>query len=128
MELVFYFCNHCGNLLVPAIDNFVTPVCCGDTMEELVAGSNDAAVEKHVPVIERDADGKHINISISSAPHPMTEEHFIQVVVLVQGDRFGVIRLKAGDDPKAVCTFDDNSTPTTVYAYCNLHGLWKADA
>ena len=128
MEIMFYRCNHCGNLLIPAIDALVDPVCCGDLMEELVAGSTDAALEKHVPVPERDADGKHINISIGSVPHPMTDEHLIQVVVLVQGDRFGVIRLNAGDEPKAVCTFDDNSMPTTVYAYCNLHGLWKADA
>jgi superoxide reductase len=128
MELKFYKCNHCGNLLVPAIDASVTPICCGEAMEVLVPGAIDAAVEKHVPVIERDADGKHININIGSVPHPMTEEHLIQCVALMLDDRFGIVKLNAGDEPLVRCNFDDNSVQATVYAYCNLHGLWKTEA
>ena len=127
MELTFYKCNYCGNFFIPAIDAHVVPECCGTPMEELKANTTDAAVEKHVPVIERDADGKHVIVSVGAVPHPMTEEHYIPFVVLVRGDRFGVINLKPGDEPKACCAFDDNSGAFTVYAYCNLHGMWKAE-
>ena len=127
MELTFYKCNYCGNLLVPAIDAHVVPECCGAPMEELKANTTDAAVEKHVPAIERDADGKHIIVSVGSVAHPMTEDHYIQFIVLVHGDRFGVISLKPGAGPKACCAFDDNSGAFAAYAYCNLHGMWKAE-
>ncbi len=59
MDMKFYKCNHCGNIIMPAVDSGVNPFCCGDQMELLKAGSTDAAVEKHVPVIERGEDGKH---------------------------------------------------------------------
>ena len=128
MELTFYKCNRCGNLLIPLIDSGVNPVCCGELMEKLEACSSDAAVEKHVPVIERDSDERHINISIGSVDHPMTEEHLIQFVVLLYGERIYTFKLEPGDEPKARCTIKDTTVPLTVYAYCNLHGLWKAEA
>ena len=127
MELTFYKCNHCGNLLIPVIDAGVIPFCCAEQMEALAAGSTDAATEKHVPVIERDSDERHINISVGSVDHPMTEEHLIQVIVLLYGERIYTFKLAAGDEPKARCTIKDTTVPLTAYAYCNLHGLWKAD-
>ena len=116
MELTFYKCNHCGNLLIPVIDAGVNPVCCGDPMEKLAAGSSDASTEKHVPVIERDSDGKHINICVGSVDHPMTEEHLIQAIVLLYGERIYTFKLAAGDEPKARCTIKDVSVPLTAYA------------
>ena len=128
MELTFYKCEHCGNFLIPVIDSGVTPVCCGSPMEKLQANTTDAAVEKHVPVIEREADGKHVCVSVGEAPHPMADDHYIEFVVIVRDDRFGVINLKPGDEPKVCCAFDDISGPVIAYAYCNLHGIWKAEA
>ena len=128
MDQKFYRCNHCGNLLIPILDSGVNPVCCGEAMQVLKPDEVDAAVEKHIPVINRCDDGKHIEINIGSAPHPMVEEHFIEFVVLMFENRIGTIKLSPGMEPKAVCAVDDNSIPITVYAYCNLHGLWKATA
>ena len=34
--------------------------------------------------------------------------------------------LNAGEAPKAVFALADEK-PEAVYAYCNLHGLWKAE-
>jgi len=127
MELQFYKCNLCGNLLIPVVSAGVTPVCCGETMQALAAGATDASLEKHVPVIVREDDGKHIGIHIGSAPHPMTEEHLIQVVVLVYENRIYTFKLAPGGEPKARCAIKDNQVPVTVYAYCNLHGLWKTE-
>ena len=128
MELTFYKCNYCGNLLIPVIDAGVNPVCCGEAMEALVAGQADAAAEKHVPFIERGDDGKHVTISVGEVAHPMTEEHYIPTVALLHGKRVYLFSLNPGDEPKATCAIKDNSVPLTAYAYCNLHGLWKADA
>lgn len=126
MDVKFYRCDHCGNILIPVIDSGVTPFCCGDKMEILEAGSVDAAAEKHVPVIERDADGSHVTIKVGSVPHPMTEEHYIQFIVLACGSRFYVTKLTPQDQPEARFSIKDNTQPITAYEYCNLHGLWKA--
>ena len=127
MELKFYKCNHCANLLVPVADSGVTPFCCGDKMQLLKAGAVDAAVEKHVPEIVKDSDGHHVNINVGSVEHPMAEDHYIQAIVLLSGDRYFVFNLEPGEAPKVRCSVNDNSSPLTAYAYCNLHGLWKAD-
>ena len=52
MELKYYICEHCGNIITKVKDAGVPVMCCGQKMTELVAGTTDAAVEKHVPVYE----------------------------------------------------------------------------
>lgn len=124
-ELTFYRCNKCGNLVQVIQKGTCTPRCCGEAMEELKAGSTDAAHEKHVPVVTR-ADGK-IKVSVGSVEHPMLDKHFIQFVALAEKGRTEVHYLHAGDKP--VTEFvDDGADDVTVYEYCNLHGLWKAEA
>jgi superoxide reductase len=127
-ETKFYKCNHCGNVVTALVDAGVTPACCGEPMTLLVAGSTDAAVEKHVPAITRDADGRHYDITVGSVPHPMTEEHLIQFIIAEVGAKTYQIKLTAADEPKLRFSVRDNSQPITVYEYCNLHGLWKAEA
>ena len=75
-EAKFYRCNHCGNIVAVVRDGGVTPSCCGEPMELLVAGSTDAATEKHVPVVAQ--DGNHIVVSVGEVAHPMLEEHYIE--------------------------------------------------
>ena len=127
MELKFYKCLHCANILIPVVDSGATPSCCGDKMELLKAGKSDGAVEKHLPVILREDDGKHVTIDVGSVPHPMTDEHWIQTVVLLYGERTYMFELEPGGAPQARCSIKDNSVPLTAYAFCNLHGLWKAE-
>ena len=127
MEVKFYKCSHCGEVFVPIIDKGVVPVCCGEKVGLLEANSTDAAGEKHVPDVSRGDDGKHLEVNIGSVPHPMTDEHLIQFVVLVHGVRIGFHKLSPGDEPKVRFAIKDNTVPVTVYEYCNLHGLWKAE-
>ena len=127
MEVKFFKCSHCGEMVVPVIDTGGVPFCCGEMMGLLVPNSTDAAGEKHVPVVERGDDGKHLEVKIGSVPHPMTEEHLIQFVVLVHGVRIGFHKLSPGDEPNIKFTIKDNTVPLTVYEYCNLHGLWKTE-
>ena len=98
-------------------------MCCGQKMTELVPGSTDAAQEKHVPVIK--VDGDKVTVSVGSAAHPMVPEHFIEWIYL-QTEKGGQRKaLVPGAAPEAVFALTDDK-PVAAYAYCNLHGLWKA--
>ena len=123
-EVKFYRCNHCGNIVAVVKDGGVTPSCCGEPMELLVAGSTDAATEKHVPVVTK--DGNHIVVTVGEVAHPMAPEHYIEWFALATDGKLCLKHLAPGDEPTtkfgACC-----SAGGTVFAYCNLHGLWKAE-
>ena len=57
MPVKFFKFRHCGNVIVKLVDSKVPVVCCGEKMEELVPGTMDASLEKHVPVVTRMDDG-----------------------------------------------------------------------
>ena len=120
----YFYCAHCGNIIAYFEDKGVPVICCGEPMKELVPGTVDAAVEKHVPVVTR-KEGQ-IRVSVGDIHHPMEEKHFIQWVYLQTkrgGQRKG---LQPGQKPEAVfCVIDDE--PMAVFAYCNQHGLWKTE-
>ena len=119
----FFVCEHCGNLVGVIHDAGVPMMCCGQKMTELVPGSTDAAQEKHVPVIK--VDGDKVTVSVGSAAHPMAPEHFIEWIYL-QTEKGGQRKaLVPGAAPEAVFALTDDK-PVDAYAYCNLHGLWKA--
>lgn len=89
---------------------------------ELIAGSTDAAQEKHVPVVEKKC--KSVKVDVGSIAHPMTEEHLIEWVAVETEKGYQVQYLQA--DVAPVCNFKiaDGDKLVAVYAYCNLHGLW----
>ncbi|OFK22300.1 MULTISPECIES: desulfoferrodoxin [Olsenella] len=125
-EAKFFRCTKCGNLVYVAHDGGGPLVCCGEPMEALKAGSTDAATEKHVPVISEAPHG-HITVKVGEVEHPMTEEHYIEWVCVVTDGRASFKFFKPGDKPEA--TFGGVAgASVTAYAYCNLHGLWKAEA
>ena len=120
----FRICRHCGNLVGMIHDSGVPMICCGEPMAELEANTVEASVEKHLPVVS--ADGDRISVSVGSAAHPMVEEHYIQWIYL-QTEHGGQRKaLNPGDAPEAVFTVTDDK-PIAVFAYCNLHGLWKTE-
>lgn len=123
MELKFFVCKHCGNIIAFAKDNGVPVKCCGETMQELEPNTTEAAHEKHVPVILR--KGNCVVVEVGSAPHPMTEEHSIEWICLhtKQGNQRKC--LQPGDKPEACFMICDGDEPMAALAYCNLHGLWK---
>ncbi len=124
MEVKFYKCEHCGNIALKVVDAGVPMVCCGEKMTELVAGSVDAAVEKHVPAVI--VDGNKVSVVVGSVEHPMTEEHLIQFICLVTEKGYQVAPLTAADAPKAEFVVAEGDALVAVYEHCNLHGLWVA--
>jgi len=124
MELKFYRCSHCGNIIAYVKDSGVPIVCCGEKMAEIIPGTTDAAVEKHVPVYT--VEGNLVKVKVGSVAHPMLEEHSIEWIALQtnKGNQRKV--LKPGEAPEACFCICDGEEVQAVYEYCNLHGLWKA--
>lgn len=121
----FYLCKHCGNVIQKICDSGVKVHCCGDEMTELVAGTTDAAVEKHVPFVQ--VEGNKVTAQIGEVIHPMTDEHHIAFIYL-QTDKGGMrVDLPHDGEPKAEFVLADGEKAIAVYEYCNLHGLWKKD-
>lgn len=123
-EFKVFKCKVCGNVIVKMLDMGPAVSCCGQEMQELKAGTTDAALEKHVPEVSR--KGNTLEVQVGSVIHPMTEEHWITFIAAVQGEKLQVVYLNPEDEPKACFQVEDG--PVEVYEYCNLHGLWKAEA
>lgn len=120
----FFICKHCGNMVGLIEDKGVPMVCCGEKMTELIPNTVEASFEKHLPDVTVSGDG--ISVQIGSEPHPMDEAHHI-VFVYVETERGGQRKcLRVGEEPKLSFSFSGDK-PVAVYAYCNLHGLWKTE-
>ena len=120
----FYICEHCGNLIGMINDAGVPMMCCGQKMSELKPGTVEASAEKHIPVVT--IEENIVKVEIGSVAHPMVEEHSILWVYL-QTDRGGQRKcLEVGKEPVVTFALTDEK-PVAAYAYCNLHGVWKAD-
>lgn len=124
MEMKFYICKHCGNIVAMVKPSGVPIVCCGDNMTEMIPNTTDAAKEKHVPVVSK--DGGNITVTVGSIEHPMTEAHYIEWIAVQTKNGNQRKSLKPGQSPKASFCVSDDDEIEAVYAYCNLHGLWKA--
>lgn len=120
----YLICERCGNIIEMVKDVGVPVMCCGQKMKELVPGTTDAAQEKHVPVYT--VEGSLVTVNVGSVEHPMLANHYIEWVAVQT--RQGIQRkaLQPGDKPQAVFALSEGDAVEAVYAYCNLHGLWKA--
>lgn len=121
-QLEVYKCGVCGNIVEVMHAGAGELVCCGQPMKLFKENTVDAAKEKHVPVIERTADG--FKVKVGSVAHPMEEKHWIEWVELIVDGKVYRQFLKPGQAPEAV--FCIKADTVTAREYCNLHGLWKA--
>lgn len=127
MEHKYFVCKRCGNL-VELVRKGKCPIfCCGVEMEELVPGTTEAATEKHIPVFT--VEGSTVHVTVGEVEHPMLEEHFIEWITIFTKNGVEQRReLKPGDAPKADFVLAEGDELLSVFAYCNLHNLWKAEA
>jgi superoxide reductase len=121
----FFKCETCGKIIVVVNESAVPTMCCGKPMKELVPDEVDAALEKHVPVVV--VEGDILKVSVGSVTHPMLDEHFINFIAVETDKGFQIKYLKPGEAPEASFALTSGEKAVSVYEYCNLHGLWKAD-
>lgn len=151
----FYRCENCGNIVESIKVGGGKLTCCGKEMTKLVANSKEATKEKHVPVAIKDGD--KVKVTVGSIEHPMTNDHFIEWIALVTDENTDIVKLEPGIQPTAEFTYYNGedqiiftgkedeevlncegqpcnfvySKPIAkkaiIYAYCNLHGLWKTE-
>ena len=119
-----YKCDRCGNIFIVGYNAGPVPVCCGQPMRLITANTEEAAFEKHIPVVS--VDGKTVIVTVGEVQHPMVEEHSILWVALESDKGLYRKHLEVGAAPEAVFALADEK-PVAVYAYCNLHGLWKQE-
>ena len=123
MEQKFYVCEHCGNMVAVVKASGVPVMCCGQEMTQIIPGTTDAAVEKHVPVYEV-KDGK-VHVQVGEVEHPMIDAHYIEWISIQTNKGNQRKTLSPNEKPEAVFAICEDETVEAVYAYCNLHGLWK---
>ena len=122
VKMGIYKCEVCGNIVEVLHDGDGELVCCNEPMKRFEENTVDAAKEKHVPVIEKTANG--YKVKVGSVPHPMEEKHYIEWIELIADGKAYRQFLSPGDVPEAEFCID--ATQVTAREYCNLHGLWKA--
>lgn len=121
-RLQIYKCEVCGNVVEVVHEGEGELVCCNQPMKLMEENTVDASLEKHVPVIEKTADG--IKIKVGSDPHPMVEEHYIEWIELIADGKAYRQFLSPGDTAEAL--FKIEAQEITAREYCNIHGLWKS--
>ena len=119
-----YVCGVCGNVVEVLRAAGGTLTCCDQAMTLAEENTTDAAQEKHVPVIDR--AGGEVKVAVGSVAHPMADDHFIEWIEVTHGDNLTRQALKPGAAPEA--SFQCKGDQVAARAYCNLHGLWKAES
>jgi superoxide reductase len=120
--LQIYKCNVCGNIVEVVNTGRGQLVCCQQNMELKTENTQDAAKEKHVPVVE--ISGNKVTVKVGSVAHPMEVKHYIEWIEVIADGKAYMQFLNPGDVPEA--EFEVTGENITARAYCNLHGLWKA--
>ncbi len=121
-RLQVYKCEVCGNIVEVIHEGVGQLVCCSQPMKLYEENTVDAAVEKHVPIVEK-IDGGY-KVKVGSVLHPMEETHYIEWVELIADGKAYRQFLKPGQAPEAVFLIETDEV--TAREYCNLHGLWKS--
>ena len=117
-KLDVFKCDLCGNVVELLHVGGGDLVCCGEAMKLLEEKTADSATEKHVPVVEGN------KVTVGSVPHPMTNEHYIEFIEIMDDQRICRKFLNPGDAPEAVF---EAFVPKKSREYCNIHSLWKVD-
>ena len=117
-----YKCNVCGNIVEVLHTGAGQLVCCGEPMQLMDEKTQDSAVEKHVPYVEKTKNGILVKIGQNQA-HPMEDKHYIEWIQVITDNAAYRKFLKPGDKPQA--EFPIKADKVQAREYCNIHGLWK---
>lgn len=119
-KIQFYRCPICRSVLELVYDGHHSLNCCSQTMELLKAQETGDAIEYHLPILKH-RDGM-LYVNVGAKPHPQSEDHHIQFIVLVTKQTVRRSDLRSTSAATAVFSDKDHGD---VYAYCTIHGLYK---
>lgn len=125
MKQKYFRCSRCGNIVASVHESGVPVMCCGEKMAEIIPGTTEASVEKHLPVIV--VRENIVEVSVGSVEHPMTPEHYIEWISISTKEGNQRKALLPTDKPFARFALTQGDEVLSAYAYCNLHSLWKTD-
>lgn len=125
MEDKIYRCSLCGKMVNVLKDSDAELICCGATMSPVDPKTKESLFfkEKHMPVYR--LKGNKVIVYVGVTPHPSTEDHYIEWIAIRTNLGYQRKSLKPGDAPKATFILDENEHVEEIYAYCNIHSLWK---
>ena len=121
----FVKCEGCGKIVGIVKDSKCPTKCCGEPMAELIPNSTEASAEKHIPAVA--VEENLVKVCVGEVTHPMLEEHFIEWIALETKEGAQRKTLAPGGAPEITFALTDGDEAVAVYAYCNLHGLWKKE-
>ena len=122
-EFKLFRCHRCGNIIVKLADSGVEVFCCGEQMAQIKPNTQDAAAEKHVPVVE--FKNKGVFVKVGEIAHPMLAEHYISHIILLTSGGAQIRELSPNMLPQAEFVLQDDEKVLKAYSLCNLHGLWS---
>lgn len=125
MKQRFFRCLHCGNIIAKVHDSGVPVICCGEPVVEIIPGTTDASAEKHIPVYT--VENNIVKVNVGSVEHPMADDHYIEWISLQTTAGNQRKFLHPGDKPEVTFALCDGEEIEAVFAYCNLHSLWKSN-
>lgn len=121
-KLILKKCKKCG-VVVQILGDYKNEEfelkCCDEPMKTVEPNTVECAVEKHIP--NYTVEGDTICVKVE---HVMEEKHYIEWIALVSENTQKIVQLKPGDVAEATFPYEKGST---IYAYCNLHELWKKE-
>lgn len=121
-----YRCKVCGHIVIVANDGAGTLKCCDQDMELINAKTTESETgEKHIPSISK--MGCYLKVKIGEVEHPHSKNHYIQWIIMETGEGYQLRYLCPTEIPTTCFKFNKAHKPVAIYAYCNVHGLWKLD-
>lgn len=151
----FYRCEKCGKLVCTVLDGSGSLVCCDVLMTLLIPNSVDASKEKHVPVAVLNNDIIDVTVGSVPHPMlnehyiqwiALLSDNKTEIVYLTPSqppvakfvytpNTYKLDVVNNSSDEEIVpncegepCNFSYSEVAkdfVEIYAYCNLHGLWK---
>lgn len=118
----FYICPICGNVVYIMNGDINKVKCCGQPMQELIPNTVDASEEKHIPmcIIKDDK----VEVKVGEVMHPMDADHYIMWVAISKDNTIEIHKFNPNEEASHIFNYTEHST---VYSYCNKHGLWKKE-
>ncbi len=126
-KMRFYKCQTCGQMVMKIKNTGASLICCGKPMLEIepMTSKDEMMNEKHIP--EYAYLNNVLRVWVGEIPHPMTDEHYIEWILVETNKGYHMKKLKVDRSAEATFKLEEDEKPLAIYTYCNIHSLWELD-